>query len=98
MPSMKEDREPLTTEQAISMLPNTSKIQTAREISPGIVIGAEWDKSEIIEAIQKFGARKAEGIAARHNFGIEIVDREEDEPLYVHTLRDAHPPQLASPE
>lgn len=46
-----EDRVILTKEEALSLLPDEDSIHTFRGL-PGVLIGADWDKKELVEEIE----------------------------------------------
>lgn len=65
------ERVKLETDKAIEMLPDGETVHTFRN-GAGMLIGADWDKSKIIEAINEHGAELAGPQAKAMNHGIAI--------------------------
>lgn len=60
---MSEKRRFLTVDEAISILPDGDSIHTFRDAA--VMIGADWNRKDIIDAIQKSERREITGPGAR---------------------------------
>lgn len=60
---MSEKRRFLTVDEAISILPDGDSIHTFRDAA--VMIGADWSRKDIIDAIQKSERREITGPGAR---------------------------------
>ncbi len=63
----------LTKEQAINMLPNKEMIHTFRQGGPTL-IGADWDKKDLIEAINKYEVELTGEQARSMGHGMALYD------------------------
>ncbi|MFA7121237.1 MAG: hypothetical protein WC277_07130 [Bacilli bacterium] len=82
-----EDRVPLTTEQAIAMLPDGDTIHTFRNSIPGVLLGADWERADVLDAIDKATTREIGGpacCAMKHG----LVVWTGDSPLFVECRED----------
>ena len=61
----------LTTEQALSMLGDDDSIHTFRAVGPCLV-GADWDRAELVEAIQKNRCEIGGEMCKRTNHGLVV--------------------------
>lgn len=52
---MSDEREPVTYEQAVMMIGDSERIHTFRNPAAGMMLGADWDRDQILEAIKKHG-------------------------------------------
>ena len=77
---MTDDRAILTTEQALSMLPEGERIHTFRT-NPLALLGADWDREDLIAAIRE-GQCEIGGEACQ-NFNHGLVVWTGDNPLFV---------------
>jgi len=72
---------PLTAEQAISMLPDGDSIHTYRFAHFGVLIGADWSREKLVEAINdhkcEIGGDQCK--AVNHGLVVHIGD----DPLFV---------------
>ena len=89
---MSDDKVPLTAEQAISMLPDGESVHTFRDM-PGIMLGADWNRDTLIEAIRnskcEVGGKACQGM----NHGLVVWT---DGPLFVECREDVDYEQFAS--
>ncbi len=79
-----DERVKLTMEQSLGMLPITVNVHTFRQ-SAIAVIGADWERDEIIKHIEKFGAELAGEIATGMGHGLVVED--ERGFLFVETVK-----------
>jgi len=63
----------LETDKAIEMLPDGETVHTFRNPG-GMLIGADWDKKEVVAAITKFGAEFAGEQAKAMGHALAIND------------------------
>lgn len=75
-------RELLTYDEAVAMLPEGDDIHTFRS-GPGIMLGADWRRADILDVIRKHGAEKAGPMATSMKHGIVVM--EGDAPLFIAT-------------
>lgn len=68
-----EERKKLTTEEAIDALSSGDSIHTFRGAGPAL-LGCSWDRSEVIDAIKKYGAEISGQMATKMGHGIVIKD------------------------
>lgn len=68
---MTEEKEPLSFEQAVSMLPEGPRIHTFR-CATFSLLGADWDRDMVLAEIKEHGAELAGPIAARMNHGLVV--------------------------
>lgn len=80
-----DERVVLTQEQAEAMLDDRERIHTFRGGS-GIMIGADWDRADIIAAIKKYGAELSGPIATRMGHGMLLTDK--TGLLFIETQKD----------
>ena len=70
-------------EKALEMIKfNKSRVHTFRS-SPGILIGADWSKSELLKAIKKFGIAESGPSAVAMGYALVLID--EHGPLFIET-------------
>lgn len=87
---MNEDRELLTPEKAEDFLPKTDRIHTFRQARNGMLIGADWDREEILKVIREFTPELSGEVATKMGHGIVIFDN--TGPLFVQTaVEPPHP-------
>lgn len=67
-----EERKRLTYDEAVAMLPDGESIHTFR--NPGILIGADWMRSAVLEIIKVHGAELAGELATKMNHAIYVND------------------------
>ena len=78
------DRVPLTADEAIAMLPDGEEIHTFRNPAGGILVGCDWSRTKLIEAILSTDFRELAGeqaTAMKHGLCI----RYHGEPLFIET-------------
>lgn len=69
-----ETRQKLSFDEAVAMLPDGEKIHTFRQ---GVcLIGADWKRDQILEAIREHGAELSGPLATRMKHGLVIFDPE----------------------
>lgn len=76
-----KERIELTKEEALSLLPDNSNIHTFRGM-PGILIGADWDKDELITEINRCKCEIG-GAMCRHMGHGLVIWTDRDDPLFV---------------
>ena len=79
-----EERVVLTPEQAEAMLPDEPYIHTFRQAGM-VLIGADWSRKSILDAIQKHRCELAGPAATAMNHGLVIFD---GEMLFVETMKE----------
>jgi hypothetical protein len=70
---MEDERQPLTYDEAVAMLPDADHIHTFRGTGP-VLIGADWPRDELLLVIQKYGAELSGENATRMGHGIVVID------------------------
>ena len=70
---MDEDIKFLTFKEAKAMLPKGSYIHTFRNPG-GMLVGADWKRSEILEALEKYKPQLSGEMATRMKHGIVFED------------------------
>jgi hypothetical protein len=75
---------PLDFEKALKLIPNEELIHTYKNPSPGMLLGADWRRKDIIELIQDWGCGLAGPGATAHGHGI-VVYIDQDDTLFVKT-------------
>ena len=63
----------MTKEEAIKMLPEGDIVHTFRN-GGNILMGADWDKDEIIKAMDKYGVELSGEVAIRFNHRLVLKD------------------------
>lgn len=63
----------LSKEEAIGMLPDGKLVHTFRN-AVGAIIGADWDKKDIIDSIQNFEVELSGSMATGMGHGMVLVD------------------------
>jgi len=67
-----DERVILDVVDAMAMLPEGDRIHTFR--GPGILIGADWDREDIVNAIKKYGAELSGAMATALGHGLALND------------------------
>jgi hypothetical protein len=80
-------RQKLTADEAISMLPEGDEVHTVVNSVPGVMLGCDWQRDNVIEAIRNHECELAGDMARRMNHGLVVWTREE-RPLFVATRED----------
>lgn len=80
---MSDDRETVSYDDALKVLPTKSKVHTFRS-SPGMLIGADWDREDVLSAIRKFGCELSGSQATHMNHGLVLFD---PKPLFIETVK-----------
>lgn len=78
-----DERVPLTIEQVEAMLPDGERVHTFRNPGAGLMFGADWDRSEILEACKEFIPELSGPAATAMNHGIVLIDK--SGPLFIET-------------
>ena len=78
------ERKFLSYEEAVAMLPEGKKIHTFRNTT-GILIGADWTRSQILKVLKKFKPELSGPEATNMNHGIVLFD--EVGVLFIETLK-----------
>lgn len=81
-----DERVRLTFDEALAMLPADEEIHTFRQAGFAL-IGADWDRDEILKLIREKGCELSGEIASRMGHGIVLFDG--DGTLFVETLEGA---------
>lgn len=81
----KEERTVVPFEEAEKMLPDGDRVHTFRQAGP-MLIGADWDKEELLEHIKDFEILETGPAARGMNHGIAIIDK--NGPLFIATKRE----------
>lgn len=82
---MNGEREFITPKQAIEMLPDGEFIHTFRN-PRGILVGADWSRQDILEAIHKAGKENLEiGVEQCQRMNHGLVLWEGNDPLFIAT-------------
>jgi len=81
-----DKKAPLTFEEAVAMLPDGDYIHTFRS-NPICLVGADWEREELLEAIKKGRPEKAGPGATSMGHALAIWTG--DEPLFVETREEA---------
>lgn len=87
---MSNDRTPLTYDQAVAMLPEGETIHTFRNTC-GMLIGADWSREQILEAIRNGKPELAGETASSMNHGLVVwapLAGPYTLPLFVETRKD----------
>ena len=83
---MNTERERIPVEQAVAMLPEGDRIHTFRQAGP-ILVGADWPRSDIVDAFRTQGVELAGEQATKMNHGLVFFD--EKGPVFVATRKEA---------
>lgn len=67
-----DERKALTFEEAIAMLPSGDMIHTFVQVGP-VLVGADWARERIYEAIRKYGIELAGRAATGSGHGLVII-------------------------
>ena len=81
------EREPLTVDQAIALLPDRGRIHTVRNSHAGIHLGADWDREDILAHLARYPCEKAGPMATASGHGLWIDDGQ-GRGLWVETMAD----------
>lgn len=81
---MNNEREPVTYERAIEMIGDGERIHTFRNPAAGIMLGADWDRADLLEQIQKHGAEISGPLATAQGHGLLLID--DHGPLFIETI------------
>jgi hypothetical protein len=79
--SPSRQREPLTLDEAVALLPDGDDIHTFRG-SGGIMLGADWDRQTVIAAMAECGVEKSGPMATAMGHGLVLHD---PKPLFIAT-------------
>lgn len=77
---MSNERVVLTTEQALSMLGDGEGIHTFRSLPPGILVGSDWTRKNILDAIEDSECELGGPMCQAMNHGLIV---HVDGPLFV---------------
>lgn len=72
--AVQKERKKLTVEQAEALLPDGDVLHTFRQPRDGILVGADWEKSRIIERFKTNGVELAGFTARSMNHGLASFD------------------------
>jgi hypothetical protein len=76
------DRVKLTTEEALAMLPDGEYVHVFKNPN-GMLVGCDWDRSDVVDLITRAGAELSGDIATRMGHG--IVCFEGNSPAFIAT-------------
>lgn len=85
---MGDEREPVNLERALEMIGETERVHTIRNSAIGVMLGADWDRADVIAAIEKFGVELSGPAATSMKHGLVLFD--ETGPLFIETVELAH--------
>ena len=71
---MSDERQLLTYEEAVAMLPDSDDIHTFSNGASGMMIGCDWKRDHVLAAIKEHGCELAGGMAAAMNHGLFLRD------------------------
>ena len=80
------ERVKLTFDDAVAMLPDGDNIHTFRS-GPFMLIGADWGREPLTEAIRKYGAELSGQMATNMDHGLVLID--DRGPLFIETKKPA---------
>ena len=80
---MSEERVFIKYEKAIEMIADGDHIHTFRSSSPGIMLGADWDRKSLLEKMKNYKIEPSGKMAAAMNHKIVLID--ETGPLFIET-------------
>lgn len=69
---MSQEREFLTAEQAIAMLPRGATVNVKTNPAPGAIIGADWRRTKVEELIRKGKPELSGELATSMGFGLAV--------------------------
>lgn len=70
---MSEDKISISLEEAKNRLPSGTIVHTYRQ-SGYMIIGADWEKRELLRVMKKYKIRETGGMAKRMDHGLAILD------------------------
>lgn len=79
-----DEREPVSYERAVEMIGDGELIHTIRNSAAGLLLGADWDRADLLKAIAKHGAELSGPSASAMNHGLLLID--DHGPLFIETL------------
>lgn len=71
---MSDERVPVSLERAKEMLPSGDHVHTFRTSAPGFLLGADWERQDLIETIEKYGCELSGPMAAKMDHGLVLCD------------------------
>lgn len=74
MDAIVDERVYLSTAEAIERLADGERISVSREARAGVIISAMWDRAEVIEYIEAYGAEESGEKAAKFGYGLCVMD------------------------
>lgn len=87
---MEDEREPVTYERAVAMIGDGERIHTFRQPMAGMMLGADWDRAEMLRAIEKHGAELSGPLATGMKHGLLLID--DLGPLFIETTGQKEKP------
>lgn len=81
-----ENRTFISYEEAVSLLPDGDVIHTFRSSNSGIILGADWDRENLLNAIKTYKPELSGKIATKLGHGLCIID--EVGHLFIETKRN----------
>lgn len=80
---MEDEKEFITFEEAVKMLPDGDAVHTFRSPAPGLMIGADWSREDLLEKMKKAGLELSGTAATAMKHGIALID--DQGPLFIAT-------------
>jgi hypothetical protein len=82
-----DDKELLTYDEAVALLPDDERIHTF--VNPaGMLIGADWDRSDVLSLLETTDLREVAGPAAQ-SMGHGLVAWRDKGPVFIQTRTEA---------
>ena len=80
---MEDENVYLTFEEAVEMLPDSDHVHTFRNPGPGIMIGADFDRTKLLEKMKQSTVRLSGKSATAMKHGMALFD--DTGPLFIAT-------------
>ena len=87
---MADDRKILTFDEAMALVPEGDAVHTFSNPAPGVMVGADWSRQQIIDAIRQNGAELAGATARNFGHGLCLVGQR----LFIATRPLSHWPDI----
>lgn len=69
-----DERVYLSTADALDRMAEGERIAVSREVAPGTITVAMWDRAEVIEYIETWGAEESGENATKAGYGLCVMD------------------------
>jgi hypothetical protein len=70
---MSEEREVVTYDEAVAMLPDGDSIHTFIESMSGVLLGADWERDEILKVLKAGEPERTGPAASGMNHGLAVI-------------------------